>query len=103
MDAAQVRDALTGHVVVVLEVAQRRRQDAAQGTLVFMGGTGGRRNGHGLGIVSAATAATPPFTAASALELVPSRVSLIAAGFADTPLSAALLADQLGSGARNCG
>ena len=48
-----------------------------------------------LGIVSAATAALPPFTATLALELAPIRVNLIAAGFVDTPLSAALLGDQL--------
>ena len=56
-----------------------------------MGGTGGRRIGHGLGIASAATAVLPPFAAALALELAPVRVNLIAAGFVDTPLSAALL------------
>ena len=48
-----------------------------------------------MGIVSAATAALPPFTAALALELAPIRVNLIAAGFVDTPLSATLLGDQL--------
>jgi NAD(P)-dependent dehydrogenase (short-subunit alcohol dehydrogenase family) len=62
---------------------------------VLMGGTGGRRIGHRLGIVSAATAALPPFTAALALELAPVRVNLIAAGFVDTPLSASLLGDEL--------
>jgi NAD(P)-dependent dehydrogenase (short-subunit alcohol dehydrogenase family) len=67
----------------------------AGGTLLLMGGTGGRRIGHGLGIVSAATAALPPFTATLALELAPVRVDLIAAGFVDTPLSASLLGDQL--------
>jgi NAD(P)-dependent dehydrogenase (short-subunit alcohol dehydrogenase family) len=96
MDSAQVRDALSGHVVLGLEVA---RHAAAKmrpgGTLLLMGGTGGRRIGHGLGIVSAATAALPPFTAALALELAPVRVNLIAAGFVDTPLSASLLGDRL--------
>jgi NAD(P)-dependent dehydrogenase (short-subunit alcohol dehydrogenase family) len=51
-----------------------------------MGGTGGRRVGHGLGIASAATAALAPFKAALALELAPVRVNLIAAGFLDTPV-----------------
>lgn len=96
MDSAQVRDGLSDHVVLGLSVA---RNAAARmrpgGTLIFMGGTGGRRIGHGLGIVSAATAALPPFTAALALELAPIRVNLIAAGFVDTPLSASLLGDQL--------
>jgi NAD(P)-dependent dehydrogenase (short-subunit alcohol dehydrogenase family) len=37
----------------------------------------------------------PAMTKNLALELAPLRVNLIAAGFVDTPLSAALLADQL--------
>ena len=65
------------------------------GTLLLMGGTGGRRITRGLGIVSAATAALPPFVASLALELAPVRVNLIAAGFVDTPLSASLLGDDL--------
>jgi NAD(P)-dependent dehydrogenase (short-subunit alcohol dehydrogenase family) len=65
------------------------------GTLLFIGGIGGRRIGHGLGIASAATAALPPFAAALALEVGPVRVNLIAPGFVDTPLSASLLGDQL--------
>ena len=40
-------------------------------------------------------APSPPLTADLALELAPIRVNLIAAGFVDTPLSAALLGDQL--------
>jgi NAD(P)-dependent dehydrogenase (short-subunit alcohol dehydrogenase family) len=96
MSAAQVRDALSDHVVLDLEVARAAagamRPD---GSLVFMGGTGGRRIDHRLGIVSAATAALPPFTAALALELAPIRVNLIAAGFVDTPLSASLLGEGL--------
>jgi NAD(P)-dependent dehydrogenase (short-subunit alcohol dehydrogenase family) len=65
------------------------------GSIVLMGGTGGRRIDHRLGIVPASTAALPPFTAALALELAPIRVNLIAAGFVDTPLSASLLGDEL--------
>jgi NAD(P)-dependent dehydrogenase (short-subunit alcohol dehydrogenase family) len=96
MDAAEVRDALGDHVVLGLEVARNAvGKMRPGGTLIFMGGTGGRRVGHGLGIASAATAALPPFTAALALELAPIRVNLIAAGFVDTPLSASLLGDQL--------
>ncbi|MFD9669129.1 hypothetical protein ACFWAY_47530 [Rhodococcus sp. NPDC059968] len=60
-----------------------------------MGGTGGRRIGHGLGTASAATAGLPPFTAALALELAPVRVNLTAAGFVDTRSSASLLEDRL--------
>jgi len=91
-----VQEAVSDHMVLALDVA---RGSAAKmrpgGTLLLMGGTGGRRIGHGLGIVSVATAAMPPFTAALALELAPVRVNLIAPGFVDTPLSASLLGDQL--------
>jgi NAD(P)-dependent dehydrogenase (short-subunit alcohol dehydrogenase family) len=65
------------------------------GTLVFMGGTGGRRPGLGLGVIGAATAALPALTANLAIEIAPVRVNLIAAGFVDTPLSAELLGDGL--------
>jgi NAD(P)-dependent dehydrogenase (short-subunit alcohol dehydrogenase family) len=96
MDSAQVNEALGGHVVVALDVARHAAGKMRPGgTLLLMGGTGGRRVGHGLGIASAATAVLPPFTAALALELAPVRVNLIAAGFVDTPLSASLLGDQL--------
>jgi NAD(P)-dependent dehydrogenase (short-subunit alcohol dehydrogenase family) len=96
MEIADVREALSGHAVLGLEVARNARSKMRPGgTLLLMGGTGGRRIDHRLGIVSAATAALPPFTAALALELAPIRVNLIAAGFVDTPLSASLLGDQL--------
>jgi NAD(P)-dependent dehydrogenase (short-subunit alcohol dehydrogenase family) len=82
--------------VVDLEVARNAvGKMRAGGSLLFVGGTGGRRIGHGLGIASAATAALPPFAAALALEVAPVRVNLIAPGFVDTPLSASLLGDQL--------
>jgi len=65
------------------------------GTLLFMGGTGGRRRGPGLSLIAAGTAALPALIANLALELAPVRVNLIAAGFVDTPLSASLLGDEL--------
>ena len=96
MDSAGVREALSGHAVQALEVARHAAgRMRPGGTLLLMGGTGGRRIGHGNGIASAATAVLPPFTAALALELAPVRVNLIAAGFVNTPLSASLLGDQL--------
>ena len=96
MDSADVREALSGHVVLGLEVARNaRRKMRAGGTLLLMGGTGGRKISRDLGMVSAATAVLPPFTAALALALAPVRVNLIAAGFVDTPLSASLLGDGL--------
>ena len=96
MDSAQVRAAMSDHIALALAVAANAAKKMRPGgTLLLMGGTGGRRIGHNLGIVSAVTAALPPFTASLALELAPVRVNLIAAGFVDTPLSAALLGDQL--------
>ncbi len=65
------------------------------GTLIFIGGTGGRRPGVGLAVVSAITAAMPALIKNLALEIAPVRVNLIAAGFVDTPLSARILGDQL--------
>src|SRR5262245_4430987 len=60
-----------------------------------MGGTSGRRAAVGFALISALTAAGPALIANLAVELAPVRVNLIAAGFVDTPLSAALLGDQL--------
>jgi NAD(P)-dependent dehydrogenase (short-subunit alcohol dehydrogenase family) len=65
------------------------------GTLIFMGGTGGRSRGPGLSMIAAATAAMPALIANLAVEVAPVRVNLIAAGFVDTPLSATLLGDDL--------
>src|SRR5512140_979966 len=65
------------------------------GTLLFMGGTGGRRRGPGLSLIAAATAAMPALVANLAVEIAPIRVNLIAAGFVDTPLSASLLGGGL--------
>ena len=96
MDAAQVHDALGSHVALGLEVARNAAGKMRPGgTLIFMGGTGGRKISRELGLASAATATLPSFTAALALELAPVRVNLIAAGFVDTPLSAAILGDDL--------
>jgi NAD(P)-dependent dehydrogenase (short-subunit alcohol dehydrogenase family) len=83
-------------VALYLEIARNAAPRMRPGgTLIFMGGTGGRKISRQLGIVSAATATLPPFAATLALELAPVRVNLIAAGFVDTPLSASLLGDQL--------
>src|SRR5215469_10801426 len=65
------------------------------GTLLFMGGTGGRGRGPGLSLIAAATAAMNALIANLAVEVAPIRVNLLAAGFVDTPLSAELLGDDL--------
>jgi NAD(P)-dependent dehydrogenase (short-subunit alcohol dehydrogenase family) len=96
MDFAQARRALDEHLLLMLLVARNATHNVRPGgTLLFMGGTGGRRPGVGLGLASTVTAALPALTAQLALELAPVRVNLIAAGFVDTPLSASLLGDEL--------
>ena len=92
----QARLAVSEHVLLALWVARTAtRKLRPGGSLIFMGGTGGRRPHRGLALVSAVTAAMPALTAGLALDLAPVRVNLIAAGFVDTPLSASLLGDQL--------
>jgi NAD(P)-dependent dehydrogenase (short-subunit alcohol dehydrogenase family) len=96
MDFAQARRALDEHLLLILQIARHAAGKVRPGgTLLFMGGTGGRRPGVGLAIASAVTAALPALAASLALELAPVRVNLIAAGFVDTPLSASLLGDEL--------
>jgi NAD(P)-dependent dehydrogenase (short-subunit alcohol dehydrogenase family) len=96
MDFDQARRSLYEHPMVMLAVARHAApRIPPAGTLLFMGGTGGRRTGVGMGIIAATTAALPALTANLAVEIAPVRVNLIAAGFVDTPLSASLLGDQL--------
>lgn len=96
MDLEEARRALDTTLLLVLAVARNARHKVRPGgTLIFMGGTGGRRISAGLGIVSTVSAALPPLTASLAVELAPVRVNLIAAGFVDTGLSASLLGDEL--------
>jgi len=84
------------HLFLPLHVARdAAKKVRAGGTLIFMGGTGGRHPAKGDSLISALTAAMPAMTKNLALELAPVRVNLIAAGFVDTPLSASLLGDQL--------
>jgi NAD(P)-dependent dehydrogenase (short-subunit alcohol dehydrogenase family) len=97
-DVEKARRDVESHLLLPIQVAR----DAASkvrpgGTLLFMSGTGGRGTAVGLAFISALTAALPALTKNLALELAPVRVNLIAAGFVDTPLSAALLGDELDS------
>src|SRR5271170_5321891 len=96
MDFAKIRDLIGEHLLQTLYVARSAANKVRPGgTLIFMGGTGGRRAAIGMSIAGAGTAALPALTANLALEIAPVRVNLIAAGFVDTPLSAQLLGDQL--------
>lgn len=96
MDLAEARRHFGERLAMTLGIALYSRDKVrAGGTLLFIGGTGGRRPAVGMTVASALTAALPALTANLALELAPIRVNLIAAGFVDTPLSASLLGDQL--------
>jgi NAD(P)-dependent dehydrogenase (short-subunit alcohol dehydrogenase family) len=84
------------HIWLAVAVAQHAvGRVRPGGTLLFMGGTGGRSRGPGLSLIAAGTAALPALVANLAVEIAPIRVNLIAAGFVDTPLSAQLLGDDL--------
>ena len=96
LDFAEVRKDIDAHILVPVQVARSAVGKVRPGgTLLFIGGTGGRRIRAGLGLISALTAAMPALVAGLALEIAPVRVNLIAAGFVDTPLSARLLGDQI--------
>jgi NAD(P)-dependent dehydrogenase (short-subunit alcohol dehydrogenase family) len=95
-DFAKGQRLVDEHVFMPMRVARAAiGRVRPPGTLLFMGGTGGRRPALGLALGGALTAALPTLIANLALELAPVRVNLIAAGFVDTPLSARLLGDKL--------
>ncbi|MER6227263.1 SDR family oxidoreductase [Streptomyces sp. 900105755] len=96
LDPADAARDFGARMAMMLAVARAGREKVRPGgTLLFIGGTGGRRPAPGMAVVGAVTAASPALTANLALEIAPVRVNLIAAGFVDTPLSAALLGDRL--------
>jgi NAD(P)-dependent dehydrogenase (short-subunit alcohol dehydrogenase family) len=96
LDTDQLQRAFSQRLAGVVEVA---RLAAARlrpgGTLLFMGGTGGRRPAVGTGAAGTVIVALPALIANLALELAPVRINLIAPGFVDTGLSATILGDQL--------
>ena len=95
-DFEKARLDIEAHLLLPLQVARKATNKVRPGgTLLFMGGTGGRRTAKGLVLISALTAALPAMVRNLAVELAPVRVNLIAAGFVDTPLSAQLLGDEL--------
>ena len=95
-DFEAARRDIEAHILLPLQIARKSMGKVRPGgTLLFMGGVGGRSTAVGLVLISALTAALPAMTKNLALELAPIRVNLIAAGFVDTPLSASLLGDQL--------
>jgi NAD(P)-dependent dehydrogenase (short-subunit alcohol dehydrogenase family) len=95
LDVEQVRRGFDAHLLLPVQIARNAVGKVRPGgTLLFMGGTGGRRPAAGA-FITAITAALPALAKSLALELAPIRVNVIAAGFVDTPLSASLLGDQL--------
>src|SRR6516162_8375533 len=95
-DLDKARRDIEAHLLLPLVIARNAANKVRPGgTLLFMGGTGGRSTAKGFVLISALTAAMPAMTKNLALELAPVRVNLIAAGFVDTPLSASLLGNQL--------
>jgi NAD(P)-dependent dehydrogenase (short-subunit alcohol dehydrogenase family) len=96
LDRDRAHQDFDDHLWLAIAVAQHAvGRVRPGGTLLFMGGTGGRSRGPGLSLIAAGTAALPALIANLAVEVAPIRVNLIAAGFVDTPLSAALLGDDL--------
>jgi NAD(P)-dependent dehydrogenase (short-subunit alcohol dehydrogenase family) len=94
LDIGKIRHGID-RIVLSIQVA-RLAKDALQptGSLLLIGGTGGRRPSAGP-LICAVTAALPALARSLALELAPIRVNVIAPGFVDTPLSSALLGDAL--------
>ncbi|MBY8880133.1 SDR family oxidoreductase [Actinacidiphila acidipaludis] len=96
VDVAAAGREFGGRIAMMMAVARASREKLRPGgTVLFVGGTGGRRPARGMTIMGGVTAAMPAVTASLALEIAPVRMNLIAAGFVDTPLSASLLGDQL--------
>jgi NAD(P)-dependent dehydrogenase (short-subunit alcohol dehydrogenase family) len=96
LDFDKARRDVEAHLFLPLQVARNAiGKVRASGTLLFMGGTGARRAAPGLSFIAALGAGLPALTKNLALELAPIRVNLIAAGFVDTPLSAAILGDAV--------
>jgi NAD(P)-dependent dehydrogenase (short-subunit alcohol dehydrogenase family) len=96
LDPDQLQSAFSQRLVQIVEIARLTAgRVRAGGTLLFMGGTGGRRPALGTGAASTVIVALPALIANLALELAPVRVNLIAPGFVDTGLSATILGDQL--------
>jgi NAD(P)-dependent dehydrogenase (short-subunit alcohol dehydrogenase family) len=93
-DFAEARRDADQHLWLPLHLAREAR-DRVRGSLLFIGGTGGRSRGVGLALIGALSAALPALAANLAVELAPIRVNVIAPGFVDTALSARLLGAQL--------
>jgi NAD(P)-dependent dehydrogenase (short-subunit alcohol dehydrogenase family) len=96
MPPEAARRNLTDRLLLALNVARGTAGKVRPGgSLIFMGDAGSRRPRVGNGIASTVAVAVPALVANLALELAPIRVNLIAPGFVDTGLSAAILGNDL--------
>lgn len=92
----EARTALSYHALLAIDVARNARDKMPPGgSLSFMGGTSARRISSGAGMLSVIGRTMSTLIAVLAVELAPLRVNMLAAGFVDTPMSAALLGDGL--------
>ena len=95
LDFDKARRDVETHFWTLLQVGRNAAAAVRPGgTLIFIGGTGGRRPAAGP-VITTLSVGLPALTKSLALELAPIRVNLIAPGFVDTPLSAAILGGRL--------
>jgi len=95
LDFDKARRDVDAHFWTLLRVGRNAAPTVRPGgTLIFIGGTGGRRPAAGP-VITTLSVGLPALTKSLALELAPIRVNLIAPGFVDTPLSAAILGGRL--------
>jgi NAD(P)-dependent dehydrogenase (short-subunit alcohol dehydrogenase family) len=96
IDFERALGGLDAELLMPIRVARYTRDRVRPGgSLVFIGGTGGRHTATGFSLVHTVTIAKPALIANLALDIAPVRVNLIASGFVDTPLSASILGDGL--------
>lgn len=95
MEFAWARRAFDERISTMLYGARHGgRRVGPGGSLTFMGGTGSRRPVPGLAVTGAMNAAAEALVLGLAVELGPVRVNLIAAGFVDTRVSAAIFGND---------
>jgi NAD(P)-dependent dehydrogenase (short-subunit alcohol dehydrogenase family) len=96
IDMAEVQRTVSEHLLLPLNIALAAPGKVRDGgSLTFMSGTGARHPAPGLTIAGTLSVGLPTLIENLALELAPIRVNLLAPGFVDTPLSAAILGDDL--------
>jgi len=96
-DVEAARRDVDAHLLLPLQVARNAASKVRPGgSLIFMGGTGGRRTAPGLAFISALTAGLPALTRNLALELAPSgiRANYFNADFIDTPMMRKMIQDR---------